>query len=225
MTYPPPAPGGPAAWGPPPAGFGRPVGTNPLAIASLVLGIVGVILFGLGQIVGLVLGLVALSQIKRTGQNGRGLAIAGITLSSLWIVGFVVVVAFGVVGGLGAANDPAGRQKLVSSLRAGDCVSVPDGTTTARTVPSVDCTVPHTGEVYATFDLPRGPFPGDEGVLAQARQECSPRLSDYAPTAAFDAQVTTLIVVPRSGDWATGDRAVVCIAETVAPRTGSIKGK
>ncbi len=136
-----------------------------------------------------------------------------------------MVIAFGVVGGLEAANDPAGHQKLVSSLRAGDCVSIPDGTSTARRVPSMACRFPHTGEVFATFELPRGPFPGDEGVLAQARQECSVRFSDYAPTAASDAQISTVMIVPSSGDRETGTRGVACIAETVAPRTGSIKGR
>lgn len=78
-----------------PVGYGMvpKQGTNGMAIASLVLGICG--LFCVTPLVGLPLGLAALSKIKQTGQSGRGLAIAGIVLSSVWIALFVVIVATG----------------------------------------------------------------------------------------------------------------------------------
>lgn len=69
----------------------RTSGTNGLAIASLVLGIVW--LFGLGSLLALVLGLVALRQIKRSGQEGRGLAIAASILGAIGIVGAVTILA------------------------------------------------------------------------------------------------------------------------------------
>jgi hypothetical protein len=50
-----------------------------MAIASLVSSIVGVCC-GLGAIVGIVLGIVALNQIKQTREAGQGLAIAGIVV-------------------------------------------------------------------------------------------------------------------------------------------------
>jgi len=88
---PPPVPG---YWSPPPApGFVPVTRTNGLAIASLVLGILW--LFWLGSLVGLVLGLVALKQIKDRNQGGRGIAIAGVVLSVLWLVGFVVAIIVG----------------------------------------------------------------------------------------------------------------------------------
>lgn len=62
------------------AGGVIPAPTNGLAVAALVLGLVGV------PVVGLVLGLVALSQIKRApGQSGRGMAIAGVVLSAIYL--------------------------------------------------------------------------------------------------------------------------------------------
>jgi hypothetical protein len=88
---PPPVPG---YWSQPPApGFMPVTRTNGLAIASLVLGILW--LFWLGSLVGLVLGLVALKQIKRRNQGGRGIAIAGVVLSVLWLAGLVVAVIVG----------------------------------------------------------------------------------------------------------------------------------
>jgi uncharacterized membrane protein len=90
-SYPPPPPGGYGYQPPPPGGgYGYPppqsVGTNPLAIGSLVCSLLGWACV-IGPIVGLILGFVALGQIKQTGQGGRGLAIAGI------IIGAVVTVA------------------------------------------------------------------------------------------------------------------------------------
>ena len=87
---PPPVPG---YWSPPAPGFVPVTRTNGLAIASLVLGVLW--LFWLGSLVGLVLGLVALKQIKGRNQGGRGIAIAGVVLSVLWLVGFVVAVIVG----------------------------------------------------------------------------------------------------------------------------------
>jgi Domain of unknown function (DUF4190) len=78
---------------PPASGFVPVTRTNGLAIASLVLGILW--LFWLGSLVGLVLGLVVLKQIKDRNQGGRGIAIAGVVLSVLWLVGFVVAIIVG----------------------------------------------------------------------------------------------------------------------------------
>jgi len=55
-----------------------------LAIASFVLSLVW--LYGVGTILALIFGLVALRQIKRTGQRGRGFAIAGIAIAGSTIV-------------------------------------------------------------------------------------------------------------------------------------------
>ena len=56
-----------------------------MAIASLASSLIGV-LCGIGSIVGIVLGVVALNQIKQTGQGGHGLAIAGIAVGGLTLL-------------------------------------------------------------------------------------------------------------------------------------------
>ena len=61
--------------------------TNTLAIVALILGI-------LIPIAGIVVGHISLGQIKKTGENGRGLALTGTILgyvfSVLWIIFWVV---------------------------------------------------------------------------------------------------------------------------------------
>ncbi|MGH7734201.1 MAG: DUF4190 domain-containing protein [Gemmatimonadales bacterium] len=118
--YPPPPPpvppyGYPSPYQAGPPGYGGQMGypspydpyrvppsdTNGLAIGSLVTSIAGVVLgipltflcyVGLLiPIVGIVLGAVALNQINRTNQQGRGLAIAGIVVGAITVVLLVVL--------------------------------------------------------------------------------------------------------------------------------------
>ena len=95
--YPPSAPPPPPQFGgqPYPGGYNYPspqAGTNTMAISSLVASVVG-LLCGIGSIVGIVLGVLALNQIKKTRQAGYGLAIAGIVvgvatliISMIWAI-------------------------------------------------------------------------------------------------------------------------------------------
>lgn len=67
---------------------------NGLAVAALVLGIIGVIVapFAIPEILALIFGLVALSQIRQSSGTlgGRGLAIAGVSLGAVGIAIFVI---------------------------------------------------------------------------------------------------------------------------------------
>jgi len=55
-----------------------------LAYWSLVSSGIGIVTCGIGSVVGIVLGVIALNQINRTNQRGRGLAIAGIAVGVVW---------------------------------------------------------------------------------------------------------------------------------------------
>ncbi|OOP59478.1 peptidylprolyl isomerase [Arthrobacter sp. SRS-W-1-2016] len=61
--------------------------TNVLAILSLVFGIVG-------GIVAIPIGHIALSQIRRTGEGGRGMALAGLALAYSWVALILVYFVF-----------------------------------------------------------------------------------------------------------------------------------
>jgi prepilin-type processing-associated H-X9-DG protein len=67
------------------ANTGGESGTSGLAIASLVLGILGIFTCGVGALVAIVLGIVALVQINKSQERlkGRGLAIAGICVAAV----------------------------------------------------------------------------------------------------------------------------------------------
>jgi uncharacterized protein DUF4190 len=73
-----------------------PRATNGLAIASFVCGIFWV--WGIGSIAALILGYLALRQIRREPLRlrGRGLAVAGVTLGWLGVVGLALVITLGI---------------------------------------------------------------------------------------------------------------------------------
>ena len=81
---------------PPPAPL-RPVksGTSGLAVAALVVAIAGILLFGLiTGLVAIVLGSLALGQIRDSRQSGTGLALAGVLLGVADMAGWVIFLAF-----------------------------------------------------------------------------------------------------------------------------------
>ena len=69
---------------------GAPVKTD----KTNVLAIVGIILAFFVPLVGVILGFVARSQIKRTGEKGSGLALAaiiiGLAIIVIYVIGFIV---------------------------------------------------------------------------------------------------------------------------------------
>jgi peptidyl-prolyl cis-trans isomerase B (cyclophilin B) len=90
VTTPPPPHG---AYPPPPYGgygYAQPRPTNTLAIVSLVCAFVFAPL-------GIVFGHMSLSQIKKSGEEGRGLAIAGLVIGYLVTVLTILVVVLSVL--------------------------------------------------------------------------------------------------------------------------------
>jgi hypothetical protein len=63
-----------------------PRSTNGMAVASLVLGIIGLVFCGLTSIPGVILGHIALNRIKKTGEDGSGMAVGGLVTSYITVV-------------------------------------------------------------------------------------------------------------------------------------------
>ena len=85
-----------------------PTKTNGMAVAGFVCAL-ATTFTGISAILGLIFSIVGLSQIKKTGEDGRGLAIAGIIISSvLMFIGIIVIILF-IVFGIMAANEVTKR--------------------------------------------------------------------------------------------------------------------
>ena len=75
-------------------------GTNGMAIAALIVSLVAC-----GP-VGLILGIVSLSQIKKSGEQGRGMAIAGVVIGAISIIAVIIAIIVLAVAANQVSNDP-----------------------------------------------------------------------------------------------------------------------
>jgi len=199
----------------------QPAGTNGWAVASLIFGIIG------GVLLSVIFGIVALVQIPKRGQKGKGLAVAGLVLSALWVVGLAAVVAIALA--TEAERDPTGDivgggSVSVTDLRAGDCFNGLTDTGTVLSVDAIPCADPHDAEVFAVFSLSGSTFPGDEEVFDQAEKGCNDRLADYSQKAVEDDKIGLFVFHPTQQSWTRGDKEVTCIiGSTTEKITGSLK--
>ena len=221
-------PYGPVGQGPPP-----PRGTNGFAIASFVLGLLGITVIGI--VLGVIFGFVALSQIRRTGQQGRGLAIAGIVLSGAWLVLLVVLGVIGATtkptqpasGGHPGSSPSAGRSPGASpgpssgsqtanvfSLRPGQCFQNPPASLTVlgvTYVTVVPCTTPHNAQAFAEFNVPGTAYPGGAALKLQADKGCHSRISPDVRGSKITSDMSLHFLYPLPSSWADGHRTITCL--------------
>jgi uncharacterized protein DUF4190 len=81
-------------------------GTNGKAIAALITSIAGLLFCGVPSVVGVVLGIIAMRETKRTGQDGYGMALAAVIVGALVTVIFVIVAIGYAIGLMAIINNP-----------------------------------------------------------------------------------------------------------------------
>ncbi|MEU4115035.1 DUF4190 domain-containing protein [Kitasatospora sp. NPDC028055] len=180
--------------------------------------------------VALVLGILALVQIKRTGQRGRGMAVTGLVLGTVGTLLLSLALGAGDFGparnGRGdryADRPPAGSVRW-SALKVGDCYlssgtsGQPDenGDETVYWVRRVACAERHNGEVAGTAKIPEssGAYPGATVVRERAAALCRRVLDDYALDQwAVPDGMDDVYLYPSAGNWAAGERYVTCAFE------------
>jgi hypothetical protein len=143
---------------------------------------------------------------------------------SRWVVGGAVAVALGVALVATLAHHAAGID--YSALRVGDCVRTMTGPSgfTPDLVEVVDCTDPHTAEVYATFSLREGSYPGKHRVEATAERGCDKRFFAYVRNSVSETTLDTYFAYPTKETWSRDDdREVLCTIESPDPTTRSVR--
>ncbi|CAL9437013.1 DUF4190 domain-containing protein [Streptomyces werraensis] len=202
----PPGPGPYFPYGP--YGPRPPAAVNGVAIAALVFGVLCFL-----PAVGLVLGLIALLQIKRRGERGKGMAVAGVTLSSLGLALWTVALVTGGVAAFWEGFRDGARSDSVLSLRKGDCFTSPGGlegwTVKAHKVPCAD---EHDGEVFALVAVPGSDFPGDDSLTELSEDRCYERRSAYVMDGwSLPEEIGVYYFAPSEESWSFGDRSVACV--------------
>ncbi|MFD1372179.1 DUF4190 domain-containing protein [Actinoplanes sichuanensis] len=193
-------------------------GPNGLAIGALVASICGGL--GLGTILGFVLGISALVQIRRRPQKGFGLAVAALVISSITLVISII----GITGYIfdEMRNRAAGIEAVeTTELKPGDCISSLDESSAVYDMPVVPCDKPHKAEVYHVFRFPAGAYPGEKAVEEESDERCGTAYEPYDTPENEDLEIYYLYPENAAG-W-NDDRSVLCIvAAPVTPRTKSI---
>ncbi|AJR30136.1 DUF4190 domain-containing protein [Mycolicibacterium fortuitum] len=180
--------------------------TTGWAVAALIFGIIG------GAVIGIICGLVALSKIRSGRSGGRGLAVAGLTLSGLWIV--IGIIAIVVV----VAVPSDSEDHFVPA--AGTCFAAePDGNFEESDV--LPCDQPHKVEVFAVFTVAGDQYPGDPAA-EKFVDRCNSAYAAYAAEDAPDMDIEALR--PTAQTWDEGVRTVKCLAVSTDSLTGSVKG-
>jgi uncharacterized membrane protein YgcG len=200
-------------------------GTNGLAIASLTVSIAAFCL----PVVAAVLGIFGLRQIRRNGQRGRGLAIAGIVINSVATVLVALFVVLAVIGALDEGNTD------VQDIKVGQCFNTVGSSLSdyggngrrSTTVDVVSCHDEHDAEAYAVFTLDQdlgNDYPGVDRISDISNDKCASYADGYLGDQTLGEGMDIYFYMPPEAGWNRGDRAVTCFfGSSDGKVTGSVK--
>ena len=99
----------------------------------------------------------------------------------------------------------------VLAINVGDCIQMPDANE-VLSVEGVPCAEPHDAQIYAEYDLPAGPFPGQAAIDEQSAQGCYDRWQAAVGTVYEDDTVLDFTFFnPLQEGWESGDHEVQCM--------------
>lgn len=189
--------------------------TNTLAILSLIFGF-------LVNIVGIVLGFVALNQIKRTGEKGRGLAIAGIVVGFISLIGGIIFAILMLAGLNEVAKSAASYESSAAAASSSSASALATEEVSEEASEAADeaSSVASDVEMEAALD-PASPYcvALDEFLVASdnIQQDSTTidgyiasmtNLRDHAPTEEMRTSLTTAIDAVNSADAVTFESAL-----------------
>ncbi|MFJ7267481.1 DUF4190 domain-containing protein [Streptomyces sp. NPDC099050] len=206
---------------PPPQGYAYgPPPLNGFALASL---LVGLLCF---PPLGIVFGIVALTQIRKKGERGKVLAVLGLVVSVL-LSGVLVLAAERAADtfsararAMGAAEpyeDVEGELTDIGELAVGTCFNVPGGDLLDENpfVYRIACARVHDAEVTLARALGGSRFPGEEELKQSSAEACWRAQDAYAmDTWALPPYAEMFYFAPSRERWEGGDRLLVCVIGT-----------
>ena len=161
-------------------------------------------------------------EAEEESRDVSALAVVGIIVGVIALVGVAVGVLAVVTHGFRPKTVITYRPAAVFGLRPGECVNI--GTNDHLSVTVLSCATPHDAEVFATFALPAGTWPGAAAVQQDASNGCNVRLSSYLNPQLATADLTQEYVYPNQAAWRAGERTVVCEVSAVSGQlTGSVR--
>ncbi|KRA22988.1 hypothetical protein ASD65_00030 [Microbacterium sp. Root61] len=126
----------------------------------------------------------------------------------------------------GEVTEEAGNAD-VFAVQVGDCLNTAGiDTEEVSSLPIVPCTEPHDDEVYFSYQVADGAFPGEEALIADAQEACAVEFTTFVGLAYEESALDLWPMYPTEGSWDSGDREVLCIAwdPSGAKLTGTLAG-
>ena len=161
------------------------------------------------------------SDAEHERRDVSPLAVAGIILGILALVGVAVGVLVVVTHGFRPKTVITYRPAAVFGLRPGQCI---DSGGNDLTFTVLSCAAPHDAEVFATFSLPAAAWPGTSAVQQDAGNGCASRLTGYLNPQLATAALSQEYVYPNQAAWQADERIVVCEVRAVSGQlTGSVR--
>jgi hypothetical protein len=166
-----------------------------------------------------VLGLIALSRIRRSGARGRGLAIGALVICLCWLIAIGVAAALNLDGERRAG---IGRTTTISQVRVQQCFDADLEVDTLRQVRIADCAAAHSGEAYAKVRAMLTGLSADQkGVVAT--QQCATAFEAFIGKSYERSELDMYYVVLE--DQAVADGNVLCMVGKPGEQlTGSQRG-
>ena len=164
--------------------------TEGTAIAALVCGLTV-------APVGIILGIVALVRIRRSGAKGRGMAISGIVLGSLSIIAAVALVIFAATGAFDTSPEKITSERSIAAddLQDGHCANLSDLDDAGTRVKVIPCSDGHDTEVLA--NVGKGQLiAGMIDAQATLGPQCADLVAELAGADADRLDVYVLPVIP-----------------------------
>lgn len=183
-------------------------------------------------VVGIALAITVLVQSRQGGDRGRKKAIAALVIGGLGIAVIVSLVVAAALGAFDAKRGPDGQVTTSGSvssneLRIGDCFDQPAPghkelhVTTVKVVP---CAQPHQWEVFHSFDLASGPYPGENDAARFAEGGCIDAYKAFDGVAYSNSKLHLIYLYPLPSHWASGDHKVTCTIGLPEPTvTGTLR--
>ncbi|SKC75919.1 DUF4190 domain-containing protein [Krasilnikoviella flava] len=206
----------------------RPPGTDGFSITALVTGILGIGPVALG------FGIAGLRRTRRTGRDGQGLAIAGIVLGALGILGGLIFAGLVVLAmtsedlqeGFSEGFQESFADQTGANLQLGDCFELPADSTDLTGIVAIDCASAHGAELVGVDELTDTEYPGEDSVVATTQEFCYAQFADYVGTDYDSSGLDMMYLYPTQASWTFGDRRLLCWAQNPdgSPLEGSVQG-
>jgi len=112
----------------------------------------------------------------------------------------------------------------VLDLGVGDCLRAADLSAAPPVDVAIDCSEPHDAEIFASTEMPDGPYPGIDALRVAADDYCLPRFEEFVGVSYLDSELDAYPLLPSEDTWnSAGDREILCVLVAPEDVTGTLR--